>query len=217
MKRVLVVLSVVALLLGVASAMASAVGKLKSLEIDESNEARQRGAETVISACMMCHSLKYVKFMDLADIGMSKEQIEYLLEDQKIEDRMLSLMPMEIREESYGKVPPDLSLITIARKKGPQYVYTLLTDYYYQEDGETNNYLFEGIKMPDVLAYADAESDQERADIEAQMRDVVSFLKWAADPHSDERRSLGVYVIIYLVIFTTLLYLLKRRIWSRLH
>jgi len=217
MKKVLVSIAALLMLAGMAAAMASGTGKLKHIEVDESNAARQRGAETVISTCLMCHSLKYVKFMDLADIGMSQEQIEFLLQDQKPEDRMTSLMPAEVRKESYGKIPPDLSLMAIARKQGPQYIHTLLTGYYYREDGETDNHLFPGIKMPDVLAYADMETEEERAEVEAQSRDVVAFLHWAADPNAEERRSLGVYVIIYLVIFTGLLYLLKRKIWSRIH
>ena len=148
---------------------------------------------------------------------MSEEDIESLLDDQKIDDRMMSLTPIEVREESYGKVPPDLSMMTIARKKGPQYVYTLLTDYYYREDGETDNHLFPGIKMPDAMAWADAESDADRAEIEAQVSDLVAFLNWTADPNADWRKTLGVYVIIYLVIITALLYLLKKRIWRRVH
>jgi cytochrome c1 len=47
-------------------------------------------------------------------------------------------------------------------------------------------------------------------------RDVVSFLAWAADPSLDARKELGWLVLLYLVITTVLLYLVKRRIWSRI-
>lgn len=216
MKRVFVVLGVIAMLVGAGSAMAAATGKLKDAKFDSSNEARQRGAEAVIYTCMLCHSLKYVKFSDLTNIGLSKEQIEGLLDDQKIEDRMMSVTPIEVRKESYGKVPPDLSLMAIARKKGPQYIYTLLTGYYYREDGETDNHLFPGIKMPDALGYSDTEEgSSDRADVEAQARDLVSFLVWTADPNAETRRSIGYYVIIYLIILTILLYFVKKRVWRK--
>ncbi len=217
MRSLLLVVGAIVLLTSMGGAMAAASGELKDIDVDQSNEARQRGAEIVMSTCMLCHSLKYVKFMDLSDIGMDKEQILDMLDDQKIEDRMMSLTPIEVREESYGKLPPDLSLMAIARKKGPDYIYTLLTDYYYREDGETDNHLFPGIKMPDALAYADAETDADLADVEAQASDVVSFLVWTADPNADERKRLGVYVIIYLIILTVLLYLVKKRVWRQVH
>lgn len=217
MNKLFRLMTVLMLSVGMTNAMAAATGKLKQAEFENSNEARQRGAEMVISTCMLCHSLKYVKFKDLMAIGMSEEEVESWLDDQNIDDRMMSLTPIEIREESYGKVPPDLSLITIARKQGPEYVYTLLTDYYYREDGETDNHLFPGIKMPDAMAYADAETDEERAEIEMQARDLVAFLNWAADPNADHRTTLGIYVIVYLVILTAMLYLLKKRIWRRVH
>ena len=175
MRRLLAVLGAVALLAGANGALASGGGVLKEVEFDKSQEARQRGAETVVGVCMMCHSLKYVKFGDLANIGMSTEKIQSLLTDQKLEDRMLSLTPLEVRKESYGKEPPDLSLMAIARKKGPQYIYTLLTSYYTDANGNADNHLFPGVKMPDMLGYSfTAEGSPERAKIEAQARDTVA-------------------------------------------
>lgn len=217
MRSLLAVLGLAALLTG-GSAMAAGGSNypLADIKFDESNEARQRGAEIVVGVCMMCHSLKYVKFRDLADIGMDKEKIQSLLTTQDFDDRMLSLTPVEVRKESYGKEPPDLSLMAIAKKKGPQYIYTLMTAYYTKEDGSVDNHLFPAIKMPDMLgASFAAEGSAERAKIEAQARDTVSFLMWTADPNADTRRELGVYVLSYLVILTTLLYLVKRRTWRR--
>ncbi len=214
MVRLLVGLVAAAMLAGLSNIALASSGQLKEVEFDQSQAARQRGAETVVGVCLMCHSLKYVKFGDLADIGMDKQKIQLLLTDQKLEDQMLSLTPLAVRKESYGKEPPDLSLMTVARKKGPQYVYTLLTSYYTDAEGNIDNHLFPGVKMPDMLGYSFAtEGSAERAQIEAQTRDTVAFLMWAADPSADERRELGVYVIAYLVLLTTLLYLLKRRTW----
>ncbi len=219
MARLLMRVVAATVLLGLSSAaLASGAGHLKEVDFDKSQVARQRGAETVVGVCLMCHSLKYVKFGDLANIGMDKQKIQSLLTDQKLEDRMMSLTPLEVRKESYGKEPPDLSLMTVARKNGPQYVYTLLTSYYTDAEGNADNHLFPGVKMPDMLGYSfAAEGSPERAQIEAQTRDTVAFLMWAADPSADERRELGVYVIAYLVLLTILLYLMKRRTWRGIH
>jgi len=42
---------------------------------------------------------------------------------------------------------------------------------------------------------------------------VAAFLKWASDPKMDERKQLGVEVLIFLLIFTGLLYASYRTIW----
>jgi cytochrome c1 len=55
-----------------------------------------------------------------------------------------------------------------------------------------------------------------RTEVQGQARDIVSFLAWVSDPHEAERLRLGYYVIGYLLVLTTLLYLLKNQIWSRL-
>ena len=172
----------------------------------------------VVETGLMCHSLKYLSFKDLGDIGMSKEQIEDLLSEQDIGDKMMSLTPIEDREESYGKVPPDLTLMAIARANGPAHIYTLMTDYYYNEEEDTDNRLFPGIKMPDVFGYADTdEGSEDRAEIEAMTKDVTAFLVWASDPNAETRRSMGFWVIVYLIVRTTLLYLLKKRTWRNVH
>ena len=48
-------------------------------------------------------------------------------------------------------------------------------------------------------------------------RDVTAFLAWAADPRLEERKRLGILVMGYLLITAILLYLAKRRIWSKAH
>ena len=47
-------------------------------------------------------------------------------------------------------------------------------------------------------------------------KDVVSFLTWAAEPHLEIRKELGFKSVIYLLILTILVYLIKKKIWSRI-
>lgn len=217
MKKLMVLFTALTMFAGAEVALAGATGTLKDVDIPGDNESRQRGAVIAVETCLMCHSFKYISFKNLGEIGMSKEEIVDLLGDQEITDKMMSLTPIEDRKESYGKLPPDLSLMAIARPSGPSYIYTLLTDYYYDENDDVDNHLFRGIKMPDVFGYSDTEvGSEDRAEIDAEIKDVTAFLVWAADPNADARRSLGVWVILYLIVLTTLLYFLKKRIWRNI-
>jgi len=46
-----------------------------------------------------------------------------------------------------------------------------------------------------------------------EARDVAAFLAWAAEPKMEERKEFGLGAMIYLLIFTGLLYASYRRIW----
>ena len=45
--------------------------------------------------------------------------------------------------------------------------------------------------------------------------DVAAFLMWAAEPKLPERKALGLRSMIFLIVFATLLYFVKKRIWAR--
>ena len=48
----------------------------------------------------------------------------------------------------------------------------------------------------------------------AQMaEDVVAFLMWAAEPKLEERKELGVKVLIFLLALSVLLYFAYKRLW----
>jgi ubiquinol-cytochrome c reductase cytochrome c1 subunit len=55
------------------------------------------------------------------------------------------------------------------------------------------------------------------ATVDNYARDVVAFLSWAADPTLEERKNMGLLVMLYLVITALLLGLAKRRIWRAAH
>jgi len=188
---------------------------LKDVVIDQSPAALRRGAATVTGVCMACHSLKYLHYRDLLKLGFSPEDVAGMSMGNKLEDPLLAMTPPDVSEQTYGRVPPDLSLLAKAREDGPRYIYSLLIGFYQDKSGEINNHLYPGIRMPDILGWSSAEASQ-RAALATQANEAAAFLAWAADPRAEERRSLGYYVIAYLVLLTGLLYLLKRRVWARL-
>ena len=49
------------------------------------------------------------------------------------------------------------------------------------------------------------------------MRDITNFLAYMADPIKLKREKMGVYVILYLLIFTIFSYLLYREFKKEVH
>ncbi len=190
---------------------------LNKVEVSVDLPALERGADTVIDTCTVCHSLKYIRFRDLAGLGFAKDKVQAWRGDSPMGSVIASKMTVDSALLAFGAVPPDLSLIAKAREGGENYVYSFLLGFYAAPDGMMTNHYFPGTKMPDALGIAGVTDAAQRALLEQKARDVTSFLVWAADPHAQERQTLGYYVIGYLLLLTTLLYFLKRRIWARLN
>ena len=50
--------------------------------------------------------------------------------------------------------------------------------------------------------------------VDQYARDVTAFLMWAAEPHLEARKAMGLKVMIFLIIFSGLLYYTKKKVWS---
>ena len=101
----------------------------------------------------------------------------------------------EARFANNGAYPPDLSYITSAREGGQDYIYALLTGYCDEPAGKTmaqgmsyNPYFPTGaIGMPQQLFEGRLDYDDDTPATVPQMaKDVVTFLKWCAEPELDE-------------------------------
>ena len=97
----------------------------------------------------------------------------------------------------------------------------LLKEEYRNEEGHP----LEGVEVPPggVLAMAPPLSDGviDYADehvpetVDQYARDVVEFLTWASEPKMEQRKSLGVVTIGYLLILTLILFFSYRAIWAK--
>lgn len=142
-----------------------------------------------------------------------------------------------------GAAPPDFSTIAKARAiesgfpgfifdiftmyttKGPDYVHALLTGYEKAPAGVTvpegtyyNPYFHAGVslKMPPPLTDGAVEyTDGTPQTVDQYAKDVAAFQMWAAEPHMVERKRTGFVVIVFMLIFTVLIYLTKKAIYSR--
>jgi ubiquinol-cytochrome c reductase cytochrome c1 subunit len=54
----------------------------------------------------------------------------------------------------------------------------------------------------------------EPAQYDAFVRDTVNFLDYASEPAQVARRALGIWVVLFLLLFTWLAYLLKKEYWK---
>ncbi|MDQ7005232.1 MAG: cytochrome c1 [Ghiorsea sp.] len=184
-----------------------------------------RGLTVFTDVCMGCHSAKYVTYkglMDYPELGVSRELVDELRGENPLSSGLVTDLSPEDAIESYGKVPPDLSLVVPGRRGGADYVYSLLTGYAHDHDGKipegNYNTYFPGhsIAMPDPLAWLDHDAE-ETVELEQQANDVSAFLAFIADPHQNERRAMGKYVIGFLILLTLVLFLLKKEIWKDVH
>lgn len=143
------------------------------------------------------------------------------------------------RGSNGGALPPDLSVIVKAREGGADYLHSLLSGYVDAPpgldvpDGKYYNPYFPGdvrsawkgapnkvprggfISMPFQLVPDRVSFDDKTpSTTDQQAKDVAAFLAWASDPKQTERKQTGWAVMVYLVIFASLLYFSYRRIWK---
>ncbi|HKI61923.1 MAG TPA: cytochrome c1 [Mariprofundaceae bacterium] len=196
---------------------------LKHADINTSDQEQVRRGLTVFTeVCMGCHSAKYVTYkglLDYPEIAISREKVDELRGSKPLTSGMITDLSPEDATVSYGKVPPDLSLIVYGRRGGADYVYSVLTGFEHDPagkipDGNFNEY-FPGnrIAMPDPLSWLDHDAS-DTADLEKQAQDVATFLAFISDPHQNERRALGFWVVGFLILLTVVLYLLKKEVWK---
>jgi ubiquinol-cytochrome c reductase cytochrome c1 subunit len=204
----------------------------------------QRGARNFMNYCSGCHSAQYVRYSTIArQLGLSEEQVidNLMFNAEKTFETIRSAMPAEEAARWFGKAPPDLSLM--ARARGADYVYNFLKSYYVSEESPTgvNNVVLAGTSMPNVLwklqGYQQANfSEHENEDgsvtstfegfeslsagtMDAEefddfVRDTTNFLAFIAEPIRQDRRTLGVWVLMFLIFFFILALQLKKEIWK---
>jgi ubiquinol-cytochrome c reductase cytochrome c1 subunit len=161
-------------------------------------------------------------------------------------DYILTAMPAKDAETWFGKTPPDLSLMVRARGSDYiyQYLKTFYVDP--ARPTGANNLRLPATAMPDVLsdleglkravfraapgAGAAAGTEQtldhfepiapgsmSAAEYDAFVHDTVNFLDYVSEPTQVARRALGVWVVLFLLVFTWLAWQVKREYWKDVH
>lgn len=205
----------------------------------------QRGFKVYREVCSACHSMDRLFYRDLKALGYSEGQIkavagEYTFIDGPNDEGEMFERPgrpsdhfkspyANVAQAKYannGAYPPDMSLLAKARHGGANYIYGILTGYHEAPEGTQ---LLQGqhwnTTMPGhIIAMAPplqdgqvAYDDNAPQTIDQYAKDVGTFLTWAAEPHMEQRKRIGITAFLFLLVFTGVMYNIKKKIWAKLH
>ena len=237
-------IAIAALFIAVQGFAAGGGAELESADIDPGNiSSLQRGARNFMNYCSGCHSAQYVRFNTIGKyLGLSEEQLidNLMFNAEKTFETIQASMPAEDAARWYGTAPPDMSLM--ARAKGADYIFNFLKSFYLDADSPTgvDNSVLAGTSMPHVLwelqgyqrviveehtvdgvttheftGYEHVTSgSMDAEDYDDFVRDTVNFLAYISEPIRSERRKLGVWVLMYLIVFWVIAVMLKKQIWK---
>jgi len=187
------------------------------------------------------------KDLDMTDIEVANTLIftrDSSGEQTKPGALMKISMSKKFAQSSFGTKIPDLTVI--ARARGADWLYTYLRTFYLDDSRPTgmNNRVFADVGMPHVLwklqglqkanfaTEKDADGNERQVfrnmeivkpgtmnveEYDAFVTDLVNFLVYMGEPVQLERKSLGVYVLIFLFLFSLLAYALKKEYWKDIH
>ena len=207
----------------------------------------QRGARNFINYCSGCHSAQFVRFNRIGtDLGISEAELKanLMFSAERTFETVRSSMGSADARKWFGNAPPDLSLM--ARARSPDYLFAFLTGFYADASRPTgvNNVVLPGTAMPHVLADLQGvqtrlpaepgAAEDEDADVTSRLkpgspgtlspekyaefaRDTVNFLEYIGEPAQVKRRDLGVWVTLFLLVFTGFAFLLKREYFRDIH
>jgi ubiquinol-cytochrome c reductase cytochrome c1 subunit len=235
-----------ALSMGAASAE-EGEGSLPHAGADINNtESLQRGARNFMNYCSGCHSLKYLRYNRMAkdlEIPEAELHANLMFTSEKAFDTVNSSMPADA-EAWFGKQPPDLSLM--ARARSVDYIYGFLKGFYVDKARPwgVNNLILPGTSMPAAVSSLQGlqkpvfknEPDEHGSanmvlvgsepmaagalkpeEYDQFARDIANFLDYAGEPIKTKRESMGVFVMLFLLVFFAFAYLLKREYWKDVH
>jgi ubiquinol-cytochrome c reductase cytochrome b subunit len=150
-------------------------------------------------------------------------------------------MDKDVAKGWFGAAPPDLTLISRAKK--PEYLYTYLRTFY-QDDSRpygVNNLVYPNVGMPHVLLELqglqecvhaeDSHAGEGHCDslevasagimmsgeFDDAMYDLVNFLAYTAEPFKQTRIEMGKRVMLFLAILFILAWALNREYWKDVH
>ncbi|RYE47690.1 MAG: cytochrome c1 [Hyphomicrobiales bacterium] len=122
-----------------------------------------------------------------------------------------------------------LNYFTAYSEGGPDYIHALLNGYVDPPphgaevpEGKHYNTYFPGHALgmapplsDGLITYEEGETGSVPLTVDQYSRDVAAFMMWMAEPHLVARKEAGFQVIAFLLVFAGLMYLVKRKLWSR--
>ena len=203
----------------------------------------QRGFQIYREVCSTCHSLSFIAFRNLEDLGYNEDEIKAIASSYEIKDGPNDAGGMFTRPgrpsdhfpdpfpnrkaaeaANNGAYPPDLSLMTKARHGGADYVKALLMGYteapsgFDLADGQYYNRFMAGHRIAMAAPLLDGAVDYKDGSpktLDQYTSDIAAFLTWTAEPYMIQRKETGLRVMLYVAFMTFIFYLNYRLVKRR--
>jgi len=197
--------------------------------------------------CHSLQYVRYNRIAEDLEITEDQLKSSLMFTGERPFDYVLSAMPAADAETWFGRAPPDLSLTARAKGTDYiyQFLQTFYLDD--SKLTGVNNLALENPAMPHVLAELQglrkavfvlekhSEAGQEKmlrkfdhfepvapgrlseTEYAAFVGDLVNFLDYVSEPARLQREQLGIWVVLFLIVFTLLAWSLKKEIWKDVH
>jgi ubiquinol-cytochrome c reductase cytochrome c1 subunit len=195
--------------------------------------------------CHSAVSMRYNRLRDIGLTDEQIKQ-NLLFTGEKVGDMMTVAISPKEAKAWFGATPPDLSVIARAKGPDYLYTY-LRTFYKDEtRPTGWNNMAFPSVGMPNVLwelqgirtAKYEEEKDHHDAsktvhvfkgfeqvtpgklkpqEFDDAVGDLVAYMQWMGEPAQLDRKRLGVWVLMFLAVFTVLAWGLNKSYWKDIH
>ncbi len=180
----------------------------------------QNGAKVFVNYCLNCHSAAFMRYTRLTDIGLTQEQIRdnLMVTNGKIGDTMKAAIDPQQAKAWFGVNPPDMTVIARSRAgaggTGADYLYSYMRGFYKDETKPTgwNNHVFPNVAMPHVLW--EMQAGMTPAEYDQTMGDLTNYLQWMGEPAQTTRKTIGMWVLIFLAGLIVLTWQLNKAYWK---
>jgi ubiquinol-cytochrome c reductase cytochrome c1 subunit len=194
--------------------------------------------------CHSAKYMRYSQVGEDLALTEDELEVNLMFTGSRVYDTMESAMPAEKASQWFGNAPPDLSLITRSRGVDYVYTFLKSFYADPNRPTGTNNAVLPQTSMPHVLASLQGpqaprfekrigEDGKEtqclvaldaggeglpgampEAAFDSFVRDTVAFLEYVAEPHKAKRQALGVWVILFLLMFAAFAWFLYKEYWK---
>ncbi|PWW72082.1 hypothetical protein C7212DRAFT_354799 [Tuber magnatum] len=157
------------------------------------HQALRRGFQVYREVCASCHSLSRVPWRALVGVSHTVDEVKAMAEESEYDDEPNDVGEIEKRPGKLSDYIPD--------------------PYPNEQAARAAN---QGAYPPDLVLYDGLVEyeDGTPATTSQMAKDVVEFLNWAAEPEMDQRKKMGMKVIIITTVLTALSIWVKKYKWA---
>ena len=192
--------------------------------------------------CHSASAMRYNRLKDIGLTDEQIKQ-NLLFTSEKIGDTMQIAMNYKDAKKWFGATPPDLSVIARSNGKDWLYTYMRSFYVDESRTTGWNNALFPNVGMPHVLwelqglrsaKYVEETDPHDHTkkiskiagfeqitpgllnahEYDEATADLVAFLDWMSEPAQNNRKRMGLWILLYLALFTILAWRLNANYWK---